>query len=114
LKSCWIREEQLNMKALLSGIALAALVVSLPAWSQANAAQTGASIQSTQHEAANMPNSEPGVPGRPGTKSGPTVTPSGKVTGKKQPADARLRDESGVRGLPGNKSGVAVTPSNKK
>ena len=102
------------MKALLSGIALAALVASLPAWSQTNAPQTGTAGQSTQHEAANAPNSETGVPGRPGTKSGPTVEPGGKVTGTKQTPAARLQDKSGVRGMPGNKSGVAVTPPNKK
>jgi hypothetical protein len=98
------------MKALLSGIALTAVVVTSPAWAQVSSGSPGASMQ---NQAANTQNSQPGVPGKPGSKSGPTVEPNGQVTGQQQTPDARLHDPSGVRGLPGSKSGPAVTPPSK-
>jgi hypothetical protein len=92
------------MKKLLSGVAMAAiLVAALPAWSQTSTSQ------STQHAAPGGDgNSKPGVPGLPGNKSGPTVTPSG--TTAPESGTHPSGDQSGVKGLPGNKSGPAVTP----
>jgi hypothetical protein len=91
----------------LSGIATAAvIVVALPAWAQGVTTQG----QPTQQNAPGTAGaSKPGVPGLPGSKSGPTVSPSGStVTGTKtQPSG----DQSGVQGLPGNKSGPTQRPS---
>jgi hypothetical protein len=95
------------MNKLLSGVAMAAIVViALPAWAQGVTTQG----QPTQQNAPGTAGtSKPGVPGLPGSKSGPTVTPSGDTAPdtKTHPSG----DQSGVQGLPGNKSGPAERPS---
>jgi hypothetical protein len=50
-------------------------------------------------------NSGAGVRGLPGSKSGPTVTPSGTILAE---PEVTKPDQSGVPGLPGNKSGKAA------
>jgi hypothetical protein len=95
------------MNKLLSGAAMAAIVVlALPAWAQGVTTQ-GQPTRENAPGAAGT--SKPGVPGLPGSKSGPTVTPSGNTVPdtKTHPSG----DQSGVQGLPGNKSGPAVRPS---
>jgi hypothetical protein len=94
------------MKKLLSGAAAASIIaLALPAWSQTNQT-TGQSPQNYAPGQAGA--SKPGVPGLPGSKSGPTVTPSGTTMPETNTHPSG--DQSGVRGLPGNKSGPAVTP----
>lgn len=91
----------------LSGIAVAALVaLALPAWAQGVTTQG----QPTQQNAPGTAGtSKAGVPGLPGSKSGPTVTPSG-TTGPEATRSYPSGDQSGVKELPGNKSGPAVQP----
>ncbi len=94
------------MNKLLSGIATAAIVaLALPAWAQGVTTQGQPTRDNPPGTAGT---SKPGVPGLPGSKSGPTVTPSGNTA-----SDTTARpsgDQSGVKGLPGNKSGPAVKP----
>lgn len=100
--------EELTMKTLIGGVALAASVaLALPAWSQTNTTP-GQSTHTQQSVPGADDGSKPGTPGLPGGKSGPTVTPSGTTVpeSKSQPSG----DQSGVKGLPGNKSGPTVTP----
>ena len=95
------------MTKLLSGVAIAAIVVlASPAWAQGVTTQ-GQSTRENAPGAAGT--SKPGVPGLPGSKSGPTVTPSGKTVPETRTQTSG--DQSGVQGLPGNKSGPAVKPS---
>ncbi len=101
------------MKALLSGIAIAAMAT-LPAWSQTNPSTIG--TMSSKQQAANTNtdgSSHPGTPGMPGSKSGPTVKPNGQVTGQNVAPTTGQQDMSGVKGMPGNKSGPAATSPNK-
>lgn len=93
-------------KQLLSGAALAAVVLaSLPAAAQGVTTQ-GQPTREIPPGTAGI--SKPGVSGLPGSKSGPTVTPSG--TTLPETRNRPSGDQSGVKGLPGNKSGPAVTP----
>ena len=96
------------MKKLFGGIALAAMVaLAVPVWAQ-GVTTKGEPVQDNPPGAAGT--SKPGVPGLPGSKSGPTVTPSGNTA----PEAAQTRpsgDQSGVQGLPGNKSGPTQRPS---
>jgi hypothetical protein len=95
------------MKKLFGGIAVAAMVaLAVPVWAQ-GVTTKGEPVQDNPPGAAGT--SKPGVPGLPGSKSGPTVTPSGKTAPEANSARPS-GDQSGVRGLPGNKSGPAVTP----
>ena len=100
------------MNKLLSGIATAAIVVlALPAWGQGVTTQ-GVTTQGqpTQQNAPGAAGtSKPGVPGLPGSKSGPTVTPSGNTVSDTKTHSSG--DQSGVPGLPGSKSGPAAKPS---
>ena len=95
------------MSKLLNGVATAAIVViASSAWAQGVTTQG----QPTQQNAPGTAGtSKPGVAGLPGSKSGPTVTPSGNAVPetKSHPSG----DQSGVQGLPGNKSGPAERPS---
>ena len=86
------------MKLLLSGIAAAALVaLALPAWAQGVTTQG----QPTQQNAPGTAGtSKAGVPGLPGSKSGPTVSPSG-TTAPEATRSHPSGDQSGVKGLPG-------------
>ena len=94
------------MNKLLRGVATAAIVaIALPAWAQGVTTQG----QPTQQNAPGTAGvSKPGVPGLAGSKSGPTVTPSGSTVpeSKAHPSG----DQSGVQGLPGNKSGAMERP----
>ena len=95
------------MKMQLSGVAVAALVaLAMPAWAQGVTTQG----QPTQQNAPGTAGtSKAGVPGLPGSKSGPTVSPSG-TTAPEATRSHPSGDQSGVKGLPGNKSGSAVQP----
>jgi hypothetical protein len=100
------------MNKLLSGaIVMALMAAAVPSSAQTNLPQTGTGSQTNQQIAPGTGGvSKPDMPGLPGSKSGPTVTPSG--TGI--PEASKLKqsgDESDVRGLPGNKSGATVKPS---
>ena len=95
------------MNKLLSGIATAAIIVlALPAWAQGVTTQ-GQSTRDNPPSTAGT--SKPGVPGLPGSKSGPTVTPSGNTVSETKTHSSG--DQSGVPGLPGSKSGPAAKPS---
>jgi hypothetical protein len=95
------------MKKLLSGVATAAIVaLALPVWAQGVTTQG----QPTQQNAPGTAGtSKPGVAGLPGSKSGPTVTPSGNTVSETKTHPSG--DQSGVQGLPGNKSGPTERPS---
>ena len=94
------------MNKLLSGITTAAIVVlALPAWAQGVTIQ-GVTTQgqpTQQNAPGTAGKSKPGVPGLPGSKSGPTVSPSGNTAPENRTQTSG--DQSGVHGLPGNKSG---------
>jgi hypothetical protein len=94
------------MKTFVSGLAIAAaLTTALPVWAQGVTTQG----QTTQQNAPGTAGtSKPGVPGQPGSESGPAVTPSGTTTAVSRTHPSG--DQSGVRGLPGNKSGPTVYP----
>ena len=95
------------MNKLLSSAAMAAIVVlALPAWAQGVTTQGEPTRENAPSTAGT---SKPGVPGLPGSKSGPTVTPSGNTVSETKTLPSG--DQSGVQGLPGNKSGPAVRPS---
>jgi hypothetical protein len=98
------------MKRLLSGFAIIAVTaLASPVWAQGVTTQG----QPGRHDAPGTAGiSKPGVSGLPGSKSGPTVTPSG-TTAPEALRSHPSGDQSGVQGLPGNKSGPAVTPSGK-
>ena len=96
------------MKKLFGSLAIAAgVALAAPVWAQGVTTQG----QPTRENAPGTAGvSKPGVPGLPGSKSGPTVTRSGN----RAPEATRNHpsgDQSGVPGLPGNKSGPAITPS---
>lgn len=97
----------------LLGSALMATIVAaaLPIAAQTQPPQTGTASRSSQQVQPGTGGvSKPDMPGLPGSKSGPTVTPSGSGTSEvsKLPQSG---DESDVRGLPGNKSGRTMNPS---
>jgi len=80
------------------------LVVTTPAL-----AQNAQSIQ--QQPQPTSPNSGAGIPGQPGSKSGPAVKPPSATTGPGvDSGEGRNQDAAKVPGLPGNKSGPAVKP----
>ena len=95
------------MRNPVNGLAVVAIVaLAVPAWAQGVTTQGQPSGQDAPGTAGT---SKAGVPGLPGSKSGPTVMPSGNTV----PEGARNQpsgDQSGVPGLPGNKSGPAVKP----
>jgi hypothetical protein len=101
------------MKKLLCTLAVAGLGMAiLPAWAQRDPTT---SLQTDPSEKGVTPGSggvsKPGIAGKPGSKSGPTVLPSGSTN---DPTSQRpAGDESGVRGMPGSKSGPAVKPPSK-
>ena len=94
------------LKLLMGAIALA--IVTLPA-----AAQTTAPSGGGQVNAPSGQNSGAGIPGKPGSKSGPAVKPSGETTGSDMSDHnraVRQQDSSKIPGQPGNKSGPSVRP----
>jgi hypothetical protein len=103
---------RIMMISLLGGLAIAAIVaVAPPAWSQGVTTQ-GAPTQ--QNAPGTGGTSKAGLPGMPGTESGPAVSPSG--TTMPEPSlmrrnDQQSGDESGVPGKPDTQSGPSVRPS---
>jgi hypothetical protein len=86
----------------LAIIAVLPLVVTTPALSQ--------NAQSTQQQPTS-PNSGAGIPGQPGSKSGPAVKPPSATTSSAvDSSEGRNQDAAKVPGLPGSKSGPAVKP----
>jgi hypothetical protein len=88
------------MRKIMLLAATAVMLAAHPAFAQATNQTTGQAPRGAQ------PNSGAGVPGLPGGKSGPAVSPSGTA----QPEQRTSPDQSGVQGLPGTKSGPAVQP----
>jgi hypothetical protein len=98
------------MLRLLIGAAALALVT-LPASAQSTAPSEGGQVTAPSGQ-----NSGPGIPGKPGSKSGPAVKPSGETTGSDMSDHnraVRQQDSSKIPGQPGNKSGPAVTPPSR-
>ena len=92
---------------LSKGIALTALTLALAGLPAASFAQTRSDDQTTPNTGGV---SQPGVPGKPGNKSGPAVTPqSGQSGTSTEPNETTTKeqDTSRVPGMPGNKSGPA-------
>src|SRR5207253_5646752 len=88
--------------------ATALAIVTLPASAQTTAPSGGGQVTTPSGQ-----NSGPGISGKPGSKSGPAVKPSGETTGSDMSDHnraVRQQDSSKVPGLPGNKSGPAVKP----
>jgi hypothetical protein len=101
------------MKTLLCTLTLMGLAMAAPpAWAQ-NAPSTTLQNPLDKGVAPGTGGvSKPGIAGKPGGKSGPTVSPSGSST---EPNSHRSSgDESGVQGMPGNKSGPSVRPPSNK
>jgi hypothetical protein len=96
------------MKKILCTLAMAGFAMAvLPAWAQ----QGGINPSEKGITAGSGGISKPGIPGKPGSKSGRTVLPPGSST---EPTSNRPgSDESGVQGMPGSKSGPAVKPPSK-
>ncbi len=95
------------MNKVFSGVAIAAIVVlASPAWAQGITTQGQPTRENPPGKAGT---SKPGIPGLPGSKSGPTVTPSGNTVSETKTHSSG--DQSGVQGLPGNKSGPTDRPS---
>jgi hypothetical protein len=106
------------MRKIVSLAAAAALAAApLPALAQTSSSQTD---QQTKTAPGTGGVSKPGVSGKPGNKSGETVTPSGKV--EKESSGSSMRrsdtapsqDSTGVEGKPGSKSGRTVQPPGEK
>jgi hypothetical protein len=94
------------LRLLMGAIALA--IVTLPASAQ-NTAPTGGG----QVTVPSGQNSGAGIPGKPGSKSGPAAKSSSETTGSDmndQNRAVRQQDSSKIPGQPGNKSGPAVRP----
>jgi hypothetical protein len=95
------------MLRLLMGTAVLAMLT-LPASAQTTAPSGGGQVTAPSGQ-----NSGAGIPGKPGSKSGPAVKPSGETTGSDMTDHnraVRQQDSSKVPGQPGNKSGPAVKP----
>jgi hypothetical protein len=102
------KKTEIIMKALIGAAALlAALTIGSPTLVQA--AQNMQSQQNLNAQNLNANESGTGVKGLPGGKSGPTVTPTGKVARETRGRPAGF-DEAGIRGLPGDKSGITARP----
>lgn len=91
------------MKTILGLLMSIAVIGGAPAFAQS---------QNPDYEKQNAPGtggtSKPGVPGKPGSKSGPTTTPSGAAPSTANKDMTKSHDESKVPGLPGSKSGPAA------
>ena len=98
------------------GVVAVCVCVFLVALGGPSQAQTTAPSAGGQVTAPSGQNSGAGIPGKPGSKSGPALKPSGETTGSDMsghnPA-VRQQDSSKIPGLPGNKSGPAVKPSSQ-
>lgn len=91
------------MKWFVSAASLA-LVIAIPA----------AMAQSAKPETApSAQNSGAGIPGKPGSKSGPSVksgTVGSSATTNQENPTVRQQDPTGIQGKPGNKSGPPAKP----
>jgi hypothetical protein len=106
-KLCDAASNRRSQVKLLSRVAMAAVVVlALPAWAQGVTTQGQPTRENAPGTAGT---SKPGVAGLPGSKSGPTVAPSGNTVPETNTRPSG--DQSGVQGLPGNKSGPTQRPS---
>jgi len=89
---------------------VALVIAMLPA--VAIAQTTNPNLQGTQSVQPTSPNSGAGIPGQPGSKSGPTAKKP-ETTGSD--ANRTPQDASNIPGKPGSKSGPAVrSPSSGK
>jgi hypothetical protein len=70
-----------------------------------------AMLASSMAFAQTSTNSGAGVPGKPGSKSGPAMTKYGPGSANKSGTNP---DQSNVKGMPGNKSGPAVKAPSQK
>jgi hypothetical protein len=94
------------LRLLMGAIALA--IVTLPA-----SAQTTDRPGDGQVTVPSGQNSGTGIPGQPGSKSGPAAKSSPETTGSDMNDHnraVRQQDSSKIPGQPGNKSGPAVRP----
>jgi hypothetical protein len=106
LLSLSYRREFAMLRLLMGAIALA--IVTVPA-----AAQTTAPGAGTQTTVPSGQNSGAGIPGKPGSKSGPAAKSSSETTGSDtndHNRAVRQQDSPKIPGQPGNKSGPAVRP----
>jgi hypothetical protein len=97
------------LRLLMGAIALA--IVTLPA-----SAQT-ATPGGAQTTVPSGQNSGAGIPGKPGSKSGPAAKPSSETTGSDMSDHnraVRQQDPSKIPGKPGSKSGPTQSPSGAK
>jgi hypothetical protein len=95
------------LRLLIGATALA--IVMLPASAQTTAPSGGGQVTAP----SGGQNSGAGIPGKPGSKSGPAVKPSGETTGSDMSDHnraVRQQDSSKIPGQPGNKSGPSVRP----
>jgi hypothetical protein len=96
------------LRLVIGAIALA--IVTLPASAQTTDRPGGGGGQVTVPSGQN---SGAGIPGKPGSKSGPAAKSSSETTGSDmsdQNRAVRQQDSSKIPGQPGNKSGPAVRP----
>jgi hypothetical protein len=101
------------MLRLLTG-AIALAIITLPASAQTTAPPGGGQVTVPSGQS-----SGPGIPGKPGSKSGPAAKSSPETTGSDMNDHnraVRQQDSSKIPGQPGNKSGPAVVrpPSGAK
>jgi hypothetical protein len=98
------------LRLFTSAIALA--IVTLPASAQTTAPSGGGQVTVPSGQ-----NSGAGIPGKPGSKSGPAAKSSSETTGSDlsdQNRAVREQDPSKIPGQPGSKSGPAVSPPSAK
>jgi hypothetical protein len=96
------------LRLLMGATALA--IVTLPASAQNTAPPGGNQVTVPSGQ-----NSGAGIPGKPGSKSGPAAKSSSETTGSDidQNRAVRQQDSSKIPGQPGNKSGPAVRPPSR-
>jgi hypothetical protein len=94
------------MRMKFTSIVVAAMLIGPAALAQ-NSQNAGTTTGQNTTTGNGPVNSGAGVPGLPGNKSGPAVTPNGKSSPEPGVVSP---DQSGVKGLPGNKSGPAARP----
>jgi hypothetical protein len=88
--------------------AIAVAIVTLPASAQTTGPGAGA-----QTTVPSGQNSGAGIPGKPGSKSGPAAKSSSETTGSDMSDHnraVRQQDSSKIPGQPGNKSGPTIRP----
>ena len=93
------------LRLLMGATALA--IVTLPASAQTTSPPAGGQVTAPTGQ-----NSRAGIPGKPGSKSGPAAKSSSPETAGSDDHNRAVRqqDSSKVPGQPGNKSGPAVRP----